>query len=740
MKMIKRRKLAVKGGLGVLVLLGGVGFGGINEARAATCGPKDVRWASSSNRVYVTGDVTCTLSDLAVLEPHAGIKPVEGQEHTWLLGSNVVLKGGARLDLVGSGLGGDVDELRLKSNNNGEANSIVYIRAHWGEINIKGTKIISWDESAGGPDTEYGTYGRSYIQARSYLDGSEARESRLDIIDSEIGHLGYYGAEAYGLSWKVLGKTKGIYDQVNVYGDVTGSHIHHNYFGAYTYGAQDMNWLNNEIDNNVVYGLDPHDDSDRLVIKNNSVHDNGYHGIIGSRRCDHLVISDNESYGNGGNGIMLHRHTDEAVVENNKVYGNGDSGIAVFDSHRNVIRNNFLEGNEKGMRFSVGSSDNIVEGNQVLNSTKYGFYFYKGSDLPATGDGRLRRNVFEGNNVKGSGINGIKLGEGEENVFTNNDFENNGKDIVLIDAHRNRLESNRVSGNKMYGIRLKVGSTGNAVIGNSIKNNGKVGVYLWDKSNNNEVRENYVSGHYHYGIRLIDCSNNVIRDNQIENNKRGINFNSGSGANMVVGNAINDNEQYPVYLQVSDGNVFKANETTGNGRNYYYAKSKSITTIMDTPVLVVKAGDMDSKMIIEDDNNGVFDNEREIPTVVNEEGSTVVLTRDITGAPVDFRLADFQVTPSGGSASVVLYSVWGEGAPEWTAQSQSGAINVGYRMGGLQAGDTYVIEKDGEFILSVEADDKGMIEFRDDLVDEKVARFRISLAATPLGEEEIEYK
>lgn len=33
----------------------------------------------------------------------------------------------------------------------------------------------------------------------------ERGESRMDIIDSEIGYLGYHESESYGLVWKVMG-------------------------------------------------------------------------------------------------------------------------------------------------------------------------------------------------------------------------------------------------------------------------------------------------------------------------------------------------------------------------------------------------------------------------------------------------------------------------------------------------------------------------------------------------------
>ena len=32
-------------------------------------------------------------------------------------------------------------------------------------------------------------------------------EARMDIEDSEMAYLGYYGSESYGLTWKVGGET-----------------------------------------------------------------------------------------------------------------------------------------------------------------------------------------------------------------------------------------------------------------------------------------------------------------------------------------------------------------------------------------------------------------------------------------------------------------------------------------------------------------------------------------------------
>ncbi|MEK7153377.1 MAG: right-handed parallel beta-helix repeat-containing protein, partial [Patescibacteria group bacterium] len=277
-----------------LVFIISLGFLAIvlpSKAHAATCGLTNIRWASSSNTLYLSGPVTCTLSEIKAIRPTAPLDLVDSSNKTWYLRSNLVIEKGAKLVLHGSAIGGDVNELRLKSNNDSSATSIVWVRAQWGTIDIANTKITSWDAVANGPDTEYSAYKRAFIRVRSFLesDGLTARESRMDIRASEIAYLGYYAAESYGLVWKVSGTTAGRFDKVNVYGDVTDSHLHHNYFGMYTYGAYGMQITGNEVNNSVQYGIDPHDDSDYLTIENNNSHDNGTHGIICSQRCDHLT-------------------------------------------------------------------------------------------------------------------------------------------------------------------------------------------------------------------------------------------------------------------------------------------------------------------------------------------------------------------------------------------------------------------------------------------------------------------
>ncbi len=448
------------------------------EVRAADCTTSNIRFASSSNTIYVSGPVTCTLSQLKTLKSSLPLDLVDSSNKIWLLKANLKLENGATLNLYGSSIGGDVNYLRLKSNNSSNSNSIIWIRADWGNISIKSTKITSWDEVKKAPDTEYAKYKRSFIHVRSFLaDGVTPKESRMDIIDSEVGYLGYYAAESYGLAWKVSGSGPNLYDKVNVYGDVINSHIHHNYFGMYTFGADAMKIQNSEVDNNVMYGIDPHDDSDNLLIEGNRAHHNGTHGIICSQRCNNLTIRNNKSYQNKGTGLMLHRNTNDSLVENNELYENLDSGIAIFDSHNNTIRANLSHDNKNGIRFSVGSSGNIVEQNEFSENDGYGLYFYKGSDAPTTGSGRPSSNKFIKNKVTSNGDYAIKLKESDLNIFDQNEFKDNSREIYIYDANQNLFQANSLDSFYLGSFNAK----------NTIKDSDSAAVKIADSKSSMEI-------------------------------------------------------------------------------------------------------------------------------------------------------------------------------------------------------------------------------------------------------------
>jgi mannuronan 5-epimerase len=418
-----------------LALAAAVALAVATPASAAT-----FRYSQSSNRIYVEGGGTATLSQIKAALPKAPLDLVDPERKIWLLRANLIVEDGSMLRIVGTAGGGDAEELRLQSDNSGLPGAIVELTADYGGIVLDATRVISWDSAAAGPDLDHAN-GRAFVRVRS----SSLGESRMDVIDSEVGYLGYNASESYGLAWKVLATSPADFDTIQVRGNIINSYIHHNYFGVYTYGLQSALWRANEVAYNVQYGFDPHDDSDRLLVENNDIHDNGNHGFIASMRCDHLVVRGNRSYNNGGNGFMLHRSSDYGLIEENQAYDNGDSGIALFASSFNTVRRNMVLRNHKaGIRISVGADDNSIQRNRIGDGDQFGIYVYQGTDAPNAGDdGKPRRNLFAGNQVYGSAVGAIKYSDADVGTFNNNVFAGNAGHLQFMRAGKLTFVGNR---------------------------------------------------------------------------------------------------------------------------------------------------------------------------------------------------------------------------------------------------------------------------------------------------------
>ena len=340
---------------------------------------------------------------------------------------------------------------------------VTAITAQSGVIDIANTAITSWDDAAQAPDTNpfvpdgapTSARGRAFIRALSTqaADGTNS-ESTMNIVNSDLGYLGYYGAEAYGVSYKARGcdiDHQNVCNSLNVYGKQINSRFHHNFMGTYTFDAYGMTFDNSEYDHNYMYGLDPHDDSDYLTITNNKFHDNGDHGLICSQRCNNLIITGNESYLNGIppyqgpnadpdgstqiHGIMLHRGVTDTLVANNYVHDNPTgAGIAIFDTSGVTVRDNVISNVKYGIRVSVGSSNNTFTNNKIANASAYGIYTYQGSDQPifSNPSGRPANNVFDNNPITGVDSNSVKF-TGSDNQVVLNTVITNASDDIRVD-------------------------------------------------------------------------------------------------------------------------------------------------------------------------------------------------------------------------------------------------------------------------------------------------------------------
>ncbi|CAM9404971.1 unnamed protein product [Laminaria digitata] len=428
-----------------------------------------IRYSSVSARLYLVSADGSTRGGCVTLSqiwerrrgkpPVYAVNPKNGDisdsaTGTWLLTEELFVQDGITLNVHGSSAGGDADELRLLST----SDTFISLQAHGGSLDFLSTKVFSWDTSKNTPDKDESD-GRSYISAVSEVVTDESQkcdgranqnmgEARMDIEDSEMAYLGYHGSERYGLTWKVRGycvdkSNHELFDDVNVYGNIYDSDIHHNNFGVYTYGHQQGDWRRNKMHDNSGYGFDPHDDSDFLTIHDNEVYRNGLHGIIASRRCNGVSIQGNEVYDGSelSAGIFLHRSTDDAIVKGNYVHDNGDAGMAMLESFNADVSDNIFENNFFGVRFAVGCGHNFFSKNTFSGSKKYTIYFYLGADLPEVEwSGQTQSNLFQENIIIG-GIESLTVKESDGNQFVNNAFED-AATIRFDDAARTVMLGN----------------------------------------------------------------------------------------------------------------------------------------------------------------------------------------------------------------------------------------------------------------------------------------------------------
>src|ERR1041384_5431620 len=89
------------------------------------------RYSTSNNRIYIeNGGAAATLTDVKNALPNAPLDLVSTSPKVWLLRANLNIADGSTLLLHGTSIGGDVDYLRLQSNN--DSTGFVIVTADYG--------------------------------------------------------------------------------------------------------------------------------------------------------------------------------------------------------------------------------------------------------------------------------------------------------------------------------------------------------------------------------------------------------------------------------------------------------------------------------------------------------------------------------------------------------------------------------------------------------------------------------
>ncbi len=233
--------------------------------------------------------------------------------------------------------------------------------ANAGQLFVVDATITSWNESTSQPSLfvdkqQFRPFVTSYVRSRTYLAGSK------------FEHLGFAAPSAYGLSLTSHPeRNRGEPREDWPTGILVDNEFRGCYYGFYSFEARDVGIVDNLYIDNIMYGIDPHDRSTRLVIAGNrATATRERHGIIGSRGISHSFILDNESDHNAQSGIMLDRQCSTNVIRGNKVHQNGQ-GIAIYESPDNLVCDNLVAFNTKsGVRVrnsrGIDVRDNTIVG------------------------------------------------------------------------------------------------------------------------------------------------------------------------------------------------------------------------------------------------------------------------------------------------------------------------------------------------------------------------------------------
>ena len=396
--------------------------------------PIRVAFRGVTSLVLLTRSKPYTLPELAAVAPASLSLQAPG---IWLVREPIVVAAGARLVITSD----RVAEVRLLSTA-GRFASIVGWQATIviGGLPDHRLRITSWDPSANGPDRVVED-GRAYVLSKG---------GTFDARDADFTRLGFRTGESSGVAWRGW---PGIPSR----GSATDASFEANYFGAYTFEAVDMRWTGNVFADNVVYGLDPHDHSNRFIVEGNLAIANGSHGIIFSRGCTANVVRLNASLGNGGGGIVI----DDGHLE---VDGN-PRHQAVVVSSQNVIERNFVLGNAVGVVVE-GGSVNAIRANLVI-----------GNPTGVRVKNQAATTSVVGNVVGGSAILGIDINSGSTDTFVSGNLLFGGKvGIAVSDGARNRISANAVFGIDGRGIVVRGQVAGTEVTGNTVAGNGTAAI------------------------------------------------------------------------------------------------------------------------------------------------------------------------------------------------------------------------------------------------------------------------
>ncbi|MHC8338692.1 mannuronan 5-epimerase AlgG [Pseudomonas sp. HLT2-19-2] len=257
-----------------------------------------------------------------------------------------------------------------------------------GKLFITDTKVSAWSEKNNSP-----AWYKKEGEFRPFLVSWGGTETY--IVSSTITSFGYTASKSYGVSISQYSPSMAPkMKRKRPTGWLLNSEFVDNWYGFYCYEADDVVILGNAYRDNIVYGIDPHDRSRRLIIAHNDAFGTRKkHGIILSREVNDSWIIYNRAYNNHLSGIVLDRSSINNLLAYNESYKNHSDGITLYESGNNLLwRNRAIDNNRHGIRVRNSTGVRLYE-NELMANALTGIYGHI-KDLRGT-DRDLKEDPFE---------------------------------------------------------------------------------------------------------------------------------------------------------------------------------------------------------------------------------------------------------------------------------------------------------------------------------------------------------
>jgi parallel beta-helix repeat protein len=343
--------------------------------------------------------------------------------------------------------------------------------------------------------------------------------------------------------------------------------------------------------------------------------DNIYDSIIVEREN---VVIDGAGYQLQGNdseyGIKL--ESGGVTIKNVKISNFGYGIYVYLTSHNNIIVDNDINGNSRGI-YVRGTSNNTITGNNITNNGD-GIY------LSGT-DNMLRNNQMKDNSYNfgiipqphyndidtSNTVNGkpiyywinqhdrtVPLDAGCVILINCRNIEvqnltlaNNKEGIILVNTESSEIKNCTLSNNKS-GIRIRISSNVN-ITQNVFTENGE-GVTVWE-STDILVNKNQIANNTERGVELFDSKeHNTVADNHISGCSVGIEFTASSNNNTISGNTITNCNQ-AILFTISTYNTLRNNRMFNNEHHFRIEYDHYTDASREIPYLI---NDIDSSNTI----------------------------------------------------------------------------------------------------------------------------------------------